>query len=198
MTQSKAAAVVVELPMGFELVTTYVRYPKKGEYFLTPDFCVALAEKDYTSYKYPILRRVDRHGNVPTNSAGEPIEMTEEVPKTYEVTTAQNLTWRTYRPGTSKKAIVSRLTAPERPQSYNVVRWPEFLALAKRLGINLELPFRDLVIELRWDDLVHIHQSYLADNIDQPNAKTPFDPKEPKNAKANDQGSATADGPTTP
>lgn len=92
--------------------------------------------------------------------------MSEQV---VDVTTAHNSKFRTHRP------IASRIRGATPPDAYDVVRWPEFNALAKRLGIELSLPFRDLVIRIPMDGAVEVIQSYLADDIDQQNAKTVFE-----------------------
>ena len=43
----------------------------------------------------------------------------------------------------------------------NVFEWPEYLALAKRLGIDLELPTKKVTICIAIDDRVTVHQEYL-------------------------------------
>ena len=71
-----------------------------------------------------------------------------------------------------KKAIRSRLGQVTRPMSDQVLRWPEFISFAKRLGIDLDIPLTGLKIELKDNELVKIAQTYLADNIDQQNSVT--------------------------
>jgi hypothetical protein len=74
------------------------------------------------------------------------------------------------------QAIPSRTKDNKHPEGYDVVRWPEFIAFAKRLGINLALPFRDLMINIPFEGrCVEITQTYVADDINQPDAKMPFD-----------------------
>lgn len=58
---------------------------------------------------------------------------------------------------------------------WEVFRWPEFLAFAKRLGIDLEAATTKLVITLPVDGVAKIQQTVQADDIDQPNSVTPFD-----------------------
>lgn len=90
----------------------------------------------------------------------------------WEVCTKLHCGCRRYRPVEDDQlAIAAARKAASAPSSCEVVRWPEFLAFAKRLGIALELPFRDIIIDLKWDDVVVITQTYLADDIDQQNAK---------------------------
>ena len=50
----------------------------------------------------------------------------------------------------------------------DVFRWPEFKALATRLGIDLSRPTRHLIISIPYDDAVQITHEYLGvDNADK-------------------------------
>lgn len=73
-------------------------------------------------------------------------------------------------------AIQSRVFNSNRLDGgYDVWRWPEFIEFAKRLGIDLNLPTRGIVIRMYEGEAVSITQEYLADDIDQRDATTPFD-----------------------
>ena len=45
---------------------------------------------------------------------------------------------------------------------YEVARWPEFIALAKRMGINMELPLTRLSIHLQVDEPTRIDCEYFS------------------------------------
>lgn len=57
--------------------------------------------------------------------------------------------------------------------SFEVFRWPEFLAFAKRLGIPLELPITDLGIVLRMDESVKVDLGFRSMDLEnQPPVET--------------------------
>ena len=69
------------------------------------------------------------------------------------------------------KPIQSRVGVKAvRRTGYDVVKWPEFLAFCKRLGVDIDLPFTSLNISMTVDGPVKITQTYLGDNISQKDA----------------------------
>ena len=53
----------------------------------------------------------------------------------------------------------------EKPEGWDVYRWPEFIALAERLGIDLGTPTTILTIRIPLDDPVGIIHEYLGLDI---------------------------------
>ncbi len=74
-----------------------------------------------------------------------------------------------------KRPIQSRTKDANRETGYGVHRWPEFLAFAKRLGIDLELPTTVITIRIPHDEIVTIIHEYLADDIDQQDTVSTFE-----------------------
>ena len=50
-------------------------------------------------------------------------------------------------------------------EGYDVFRWPEFQAFAKRLGLDTTLPTTDMCIFIPLEGSVRITQEYLADEM---------------------------------
>lgn len=64
------------------------------------------------------------------------------------------------------------------PASDEIVNWPEFKALAKRLGIDCTRPFNQIVIDLtRGSHGVVIHRYAAADVLDMELVSAGVDPK---------------------
>lgn len=69
---------------------------------------------------------------------------------------------KTYEPAQSRRSMGE---GAARPSGWEVCRWPEYQAFAKRLGIDLELPYRDISIQLPMEECVSVTQNYLADDM---------------------------------
>jgi hypothetical protein len=77
--------------------------------------------------------------------------------KPIETTTLQNEEWRTYMPASG---VQSRSHKYETPLGYDVWRWPEFQALIKRLGVDVEAPITCVTLSVPYDDVVVLTQEF--------------------------------------
>ena len=81
----------------------------------------------------------------------------------HETTSMQNERFRTHIPKSEPKHI--KHTAIE---GSSVWKWPEFQALIKRLGVDLESPTTSITIEVSLDKLVSVtHEFYGLDTLEE-------------------------------
>jgi len=96
-----------------------------------------------------------------------------------DTTTNHNKEYRTFAPiqipeGIEEKAKEAGLKSPEHPAALglDVFWWPEFIALAKRLHLDLEKPTTAVTIRVDVNDVVRITQEYNGQDGNKPRNQT--------------------------
>lgn len=96
--------------------------------------------------------------------------------KVLDTTTVHNETWRTHKPSPGASEMSSEKDSGldprqhhfEIPTGYDVFRWPEFQALAKRLMIDLEAPTKCITIRVHCDEIMQITHETQGLDADTP------------------------------
>ena len=96
-----------------------------------------------------------------------------------DTNTNHNKSYRTCEPirmpeGIAEKAKEAGLKGPECPAAlgWDVFWWPEFIALAKRLHLDLGKPTTAVTIRVDVNDVVRITQEYNGQDGDKPGKNT--------------------------